>query len=161
MKDKSPKSEIITGNEYIVLMIITIILSGIAVIFIIGSSILVVRRVQGHEKAGNSTYSDWLFLFVLYTIGVTGIFLQVFRLSEIALLSYPTYFVHLVSIFVLLVFAPYSKFAHVAYRFVALLWARTNGRGQPAALLVSDILVQNPANETPVEEPAKESEATN
>jgi quinone-modifying oxidoreductase subunit QmoC len=148
-------------SPYHLLHPVKIIGNAGAFIFLIGSTILVVRRVQGNEKAGNSTYADWLFMFDLYAIGITGILLELFRLSGIAGLAYPTYFIHLVCIFVLLVFAPYSKFAHVGYRFVALLWARINGRGQPAALLVSDILVQNSNTETPIEEPAKEVEAVN
>ena len=121
------------SSPYQLLHPVKILGNSSAIVFFIGSSILVMRRVQGHEKAGNSTYQDWMFLFVLYIIGVTGIFLEIFRLSGIAGLAYPAYFIHLVCIFVLLVFAPYSKFAHIVYRFVALLWARTNGRGEAGA----------------------------
>ena len=96
-----------------------------------------------------------------YNIKCVEKVIELLRLGGIAGLAYPMYFIHLVCIFVLLVFAPYSKFAHVIYRFVAILWARTHGRGQPAALLASDILVQSSAAEVSVEEPAKEAEVAN
>ena len=147
-------------SPYPLLHPVKILGNSTAIMFIIGSSILIVRRFQGHEKAGNSTYSDMLFISVLYAIGVTGISIELLRLGGIAVLAYPTYFIHLTFIFVLLVYAPYSKFAHVVYRFVALLWARVNGRGLPAALLFSDVLVANSTSEAPVEEPVKVEETS-
>jgi quinone-modifying oxidoreductase subunit QmoC len=44
-------------------------------------------------------------------------------------LAYPTYFLHLVSIFCLFFFAPYTKIAHLVYRTVAMLYARMSDRG--------------------------------
>jgi len=96
-------------------------LSGVAVLAACG--VFLYRRVKDKEKAGKSTYSDWLFLWVLTLTTLTGFLSEVTRLAEIPPLAYWVYFIHLVFIFFLLVYIPYSKFAHLAYRFVAMLYS--------------------------------------
>ena len=93
--------------------------SGAAVI--LASIVFLYRRLADKEKAGKSTYSDWLFLTVLGVTTLTGFLSEMVRLAGLPL-AYWIYFVHLVFIFFLLVYIPYSKFAHLAYRFVAMLY---------------------------------------
>jgi quinone-modifying oxidoreductase subunit QmoC len=50
----------------------------------------------------------------------TGALIQFLRLAQSVPWMYVFYFVHLVLIFALFVSAPYTKFAHVAYRTVAM-----------------------------------------
>jgi quinone-modifying oxidoreductase subunit QmoC len=47
----------------------------------------------------------------------------------IRILAYPTYFIHLTSVFFLFFYAPFTKMAHMVYRTTAMLWARMSGRG--------------------------------
>lgn len=94
--------------------------SGAAVIIALG--IFLWRRIADRTRAGKSTYSDWLFLTILLLTTLTGFFCQWLRLGDLRLLAYPMYFVHLLLIFFLLVYLPYSKFAHLVYRTVAMLW---------------------------------------
>ncbi|HEV2281109.1 MAG TPA: quinone-interacting membrane-bound oxidoreductase complex subunit QmoC [bacterium] len=95
--------------------------SGAAVIG--AASIFLWRRIVDGQKAGKSTYSDWLFLVILGATTLTGFLCQGLRLADLPTLAYPTYFVHLLLIFFLLVYIPYSKFAHLVYRTVAMLHA--------------------------------------
>jgi quinone-modifying oxidoreductase subunit QmoC len=80
------------------------------------------RRIADGERAGKSTYSDWLFLAILLLTTLTGFLCQALRLADLPRLAYPMYVVHLVLIFFLLVYIPYSKFAHLVYRTVAMLY---------------------------------------
>ncbi len=95
--------------------------SGIAVLTACG--VFLYRRLRDREKGGKSAYSDWLFLWVLTLTTLTGFLSEILRLADIPPLAYWIYFIHLVFIFSLLVYIPYSKFAHLAYRFVAMLYS--------------------------------------
>jgi quinone-modifying oxidoreductase subunit QmoC len=106
--------------------------SGAAVIAAV--AIFLWRRIRDARRAGKSTYSDWLFLSVLLLTTLTGFLSQGLRLADVRALAYPVYFVHLVLIYVLLVYIPYSKFAHLVYRTAAMLHAaRGASRQGPAA----------------------------
>jgi quinone-modifying oxidoreductase subunit QmoC len=59
---------------------------------------------------------------VLGVTTLTGFFTQWLRLAGFKV-AYLVYFVHLLFIYFLLVYIPYSKFAHVVYRTVAMLHA--------------------------------------
>ena len=99
--------------------------SGIVVIAAV--TVFLWRRIVDQAKAGKSTYSDWLFLAILLMTTLTGFLSQWLRLADVSALAYPTYFVHLIFIFFLLVYIPYSKFAHLVYRTVAMLYAAGSG----------------------------------
>jgi quinone-modifying oxidoreductase subunit QmoC len=49
---------------------------------------------------------------------------------EIPPLAYAFYYIHLTSVFFLLWYAPYSKLAHMFYRTLALVFARTIHRSR-------------------------------
>ncbi|MDP2157509.1 MAG: quinone-interacting membrane-bound oxidoreductase complex subunit QmoC [Nitrospirota bacterium] len=99
-----------------------------AVILLAGILQVITNRRKNTEKAGSGSYYDWLFISVITTIVVTGILSEVLRLADVRMLAYPTYFIHLVSVFFLFAYAPYSKMAHMAYRTTALVFAKYSGR---------------------------------
>jgi quinone-modifying oxidoreductase subunit QmoC len=86
-------------------------------------------RQENAEKAGYGTYFDWQLIYLIAAVGITGALSWAFRLLGSATLAYPTYFLHLVSIFCLFFFAPYTKIAHLVYRTTAMLYARMAERG--------------------------------
>ncbi len=90
---------------------------------------IIKERKANAEKAGYGSYYDWLLIYVVFAVGATGLGSWLFRLLHIRILAYPTYFLHLVSVFFLFFYAPYTKMAHMVYRTVAMLYARMSGRG--------------------------------
>ncbi len=84
-----------------------------------GVVLLLARRIG--KSAG--TYFDWFFLATLAGVVFTGIASETLRLAQLRFM-FGVYFVHLVLVFALLLYAPYSKFAHLAYRAVALAGQR-------------------------------------
>jgi len=86
-------------------------------------------RQENAEQAGYGTYFDWQLIYLIMAVGITGLASWVFRLLGAATLAYPTYFIHLVSVFCLFFYAPYTKIAHLVYRTVAMLYARMADRG--------------------------------
>jgi quinone-modifying oxidoreductase, subunit QmoC len=105
--------------------------SGAAVI--VALSVFLWRRIADSRRAGKSTYSDWLFLAILLLTTLTGFFCQWLRLAGFRV-AYPMYFVHLLLIFFLLVYIPYTKFAHLVYRTVAMVYtASATAAARPRA----------------------------
>ena len=94
----------------------------------LGFMLLVVRRMAKSE-AGGATAFDWVFVWVLVLVVMTGFLSQVFRVSELRVAAYSTYYIHLVFVFFLLAYAGYTKMAHVFFRAAAMVYARWSGRG--------------------------------
>jgi quinone-modifying oxidoreductase subunit QmoC len=106
----------------------------------VGGVVLVVGCVKAitdrrRSQSSVTTAFDNLFVWLLLGVAVTGFLTEVFRFaiegagqSGLTFSAYFTYFVHLVLVFGLLVYLPYSKFAHLIYRTVALVYAEHSGR---------------------------------
>jgi quinone-modifying oxidoreductase subunit QmoC len=90
-----------------------------AVAALAGLVILLADRLGDPLKRARSTYFDWFFVAVLAAVVVTGFAAQFLREGQLAAM-YAVYFVHLVLIFMLFLYAPYSKLAHFLYRTVAM-----------------------------------------
>jgi quinone-modifying oxidoreductase subunit QmoC len=101
-------------------------LSGLALT--IGGSILIYRRWTNKDEVGANGYADYLFLYVMFFCGLSGMLSWLSRHSGVPLLAYVIYFLHILSVYVLLWYMPYSKFAHMFYRSLAIVHARTIGR---------------------------------
>ena len=114
------------------------------VILVVGSGKAILDRISAPEDGKHqSTWFDWIFVWLLFWVGVTGFATQAFRftvtpetMGAYEYAAYAVYFTHLVLVFGLLVYLPYSKFAHMWYRTLALTYAvhtgRMNGTRLPA-----------------------------
>jgi len=100
-----------------------------------GLVVMLVERMGSREGRGPNTYFDWLFLLTLVGIVFTGMLSQILRLGE-SKAMYPVYFVHLVLIFCLFIYGPYSKFSHFIYRTIAMA-ATWDKRAQAATKVMT------------------------
>ncbi len=91
-----------------------------AALLVGGSLYFCVQRQRASRIRGESSWFDWAPLVQLLLVSVTGLLAEVFRYANVGALAYPTYFLHLAFVFVLLASAANSKLAHVFYRTVAL-----------------------------------------
>ncbi len=98
-----------------------------AILLIVGLIFLTKRRLNETEKDG-STYYDWYLLILIWAIALSGILSEVLRWSGIASLAYPIYYIHLITVFMLIAYLPWSKLGHLVYRVFALAYARKIGR---------------------------------
>jgi quinone-modifying oxidoreductase subunit QmoC len=99
-----------------------------AVAFVLGLLIMLVRRMTVPEQAGNSSYFDWLFLFFIVGTGVTGLLTELCRWGGSTPATYFFYMIHLMFVLGLLLYLPFSKFAHLGYRTIAIAWGKSVGR---------------------------------
>lgn len=104
-----------------------------AIAFILGLTIMLVRRLTAPSQAGNSSYFDWLFLLVIFGTGVTGLSTQLIRWAGYPNGAYVSYAIHLMFILALFLYLPFSKFAHMGYRTVAIAWSKSRGRNKQYA----------------------------
>ncbi len=96
-----------------------------AVGMIIGTAVLWSNRKKLEaEGQASATFYDWFLLWLIMAVGVTGLVAEVFRLVGFAGLGYGTYYLHLVSVMMLFLYMPYTKFAHLVYRTTAMVFER-------------------------------------
>jgi quinone-modifying oxidoreductase subunit QmoC len=95
--------------------------------FAAGFAIILFNRVAKAGKAGMGSYFDWIFLLIVFGVGATGMLSWGLRLADMEV-GYFVYYLHLVFIWSLFAYAPYSKFAHLFYRTTAMVFAKNSGR---------------------------------
>lgn len=102
------------------------ILANVAAIaMIVGIGILWMNRARMEEENKTTpTFYDWFLIVKIMTVGVTGLAAELSRLVGIPVLAYLFYYVHLVAVFMLFLYMPYSKFAHMVYRTFAMAFEK-------------------------------------
>ncbi len=99
-----------------------------AAAFVIGLLIMLLRRLTNPEQAGNSAYFDWFFILIIFGTGATGLSTELLRYSGNTQGTYVSYMIHLMFVLSLLLYLPFSKFAHLGYRTIAIAWGKSVGR---------------------------------
>jgi quinone-modifying oxidoreductase subunit QmoC len=98
------------------------------VALIVGCLLMIRDRLRNREESGVSGYSDWILISALLVAAFTGFFTEALHYVRLEPHRHLAYFVHLVFAGALLVYMPYSKFAHIIYRTTALICAERYNR---------------------------------
>ncbi len=102
-------------------------LANISGIFlVIGGGLMIKSRLSKTDQT--TVYKDWYLLGLVLGLGITGLLSEMTRMAGLAGVTYGVYLIHLVLVFNLFAFLPYSKLAHVVYRTVALTYAEYGNR---------------------------------
>jgi quinone-modifying oxidoreductase subunit QmoC len=104
---------------------VKIVANVAAISLIAGAAILWGNRSQMEDEGkAVSTFYDWFLIWMIMAVGVTGLGAEVLRLLGIPGLGYIAYYLHLVSVMMLFLYMPYTKFAHLVYRTFAMAFER-------------------------------------
>ncbi|MBI9074507.1 MAG: quinone-interacting membrane-bound oxidoreductase complex subunit QmoC [Desulfatibacillum sp.] len=95
---------------------------------LVGSLAMIKNRLGRNEQHVKSSYPDWSLLGLVLGLAVTGLGAEVTRLAGAEFVTYLTYFLHLVFVWCLFAYVPFSKLAHLVYRTTALAYAEYAGR---------------------------------
>ncbi len=101
-------------------------LGGVAILA--GVFYMMVHRIRDNEKTGPGSYFDWAFLCVFMLVVLSGFATEVLHYVRLEPHRHLIYFAHLVCICALLMYLPYTKFAHLFYRYTALVYSERIGR---------------------------------
>ncbi len=93
---------------------------------VLGGLLLLKNRLAKKDQI--SSYWDWYLVGLVLTLGVTGMLTEMLRLGGMYDLSAFIYFIHLLSVWVLFAYTPFSKLAHIVYRTVAMAYQEYSGR---------------------------------
>jgi len=100
---------------------------GTLVLFV-GLTLITYRRFFKKDEVGKASYFDWFFLGLIYLITLTGITTELLRITGVVALLHWSYLIHLGLLFILLVYAPFSKVTHLLYRTLGMTYAKQIGR---------------------------------
>jgi quinone-modifying oxidoreductase subunit QmoC len=104
---------------------------GAAVFF--GSVLMIRQRLRNKDNAGGSTFFDWALVWTLFAVVVSGFATEALHYLRMAPHRHVVYFIHLVFVFALLIYLPYSKLAHLLYRTTVMIFAEYYGRNGAAS----------------------------
>ena len=95
-----------------------------AVALVVGGILLLVNRARTGRRTGQTTAFDRFFLWTVVAVILTGVLTEVFRFTVPPIVAVATYTVHLGVVMTLFITFPYSKFAHLLYRTLAMVHER-------------------------------------
>ncbi|WP_136798097.1 MULTISPECIES: quinone-interacting membrane-bound oxidoreductase complex subunit QmoC [Desulfosediminicola] len=82
------------------------------------------RKEMEKKGEASNTFYDWFLIWEIMAVGITGLGAELIRLAGLPTLGYIVYYLHLVSVMMLFLYLPYTKFAHIAYRTTAMCFEK-------------------------------------
>jgi quinone-modifying oxidoreductase subunit QmoC len=82
------------------------------------------KRIIDKENYGNSSYADWLFLISMFLLTISGVVVETARFLNWGI-AYHLYFFHLICVWFIIIYLPYTKFGHLLYRIVAMTFDKS------------------------------------
>ncbi len=98
--------------------------AGIALI--IGSGLMIAQRLGKKDQV--TSYKDWYLLALVMGLGGTGLLTEMLRLGGLYGSMAIVYWLHLILVWALFAYTPFSKLAHLVYRTVAMAYQEYTGR---------------------------------
>ena len=98
-----------------------------AALLVGGGGILLYNHLVGGNRTGTSTPFDNFFLYIVLLVIATGMLAEAGRFLFPPAMSAWIYIVHLTVVLCLFITFPYSKFAHMVYRTLAMVHQRMTG----------------------------------
>ena len=93
-----------------------------------GCLLMIWDRLREREHPVAGRFSDWALLATLLAVVLSGFLSEMLHYLRMEPHREIVYFIHLVLVFALLIYLPYSKLAHLAYRAAAMVYAEHTGR---------------------------------
>jgi quinone-modifying oxidoreductase subunit QmoC len=123
------------------------------VVVLAGCGLMIRDRLKKSDQGGRSSFFDWMLIGTIALVVLTGFLSEVLHYARMEPHRQGVYFLHLVLVFALLIYLPYSKFAHLVYRTTAMAYAEYSGRTSeaPAAEATTTGELDNKAHEPQVE----------
>ena len=97
------------------------------IVLLSGLGIMVYNRLANQKKFGNSNYSDWLLLASISLLTISGTCVELARFLNWHF-AYHLYFFHLVTVWFVIIYLPYTKLGHIIYRTLAMAFSDSINR---------------------------------
>ena len=95
------------------------------ILIVLGAALMIKDRLS---KDKSSAYKDWYLLSLVIGLGATGLLTEMARLAGSTFGTYLIYYIHLIMVFHLFAYLPFSKMAHFVYRIVGMTYAEYANR---------------------------------
>ena len=104
------------------------ILGNIAGLMLLaGLIIMIYNRLRNNSEVGKGGYSDWMLIIAILLLTLSGGVVELARFQNWSL-AYHLYFFHLVCVWFVVIYLPYTKFGHIVYRTLAMVFASSINR---------------------------------
>ncbi len=98
-----------------------------SILLFTGIGIMIFNRLFNKKLYGHSNYYDWYFLISLFLLTLSGTLTEIARFLNWQT-AYYIYFFHLLMVWMVIIYAPFSKFGHFIFRTVALVFVKSRGK---------------------------------